>query len=240
MNCRDVSEMSALYLSRELDANAQAEFQTHLETCPACAAELEHLAEMDARLHDAILSEPADTAAIELRVRTRIRQRSRHWAAIAVAAAAVFAIVGYGLVGSQITQERTCKAAARDHHVEVVEGQHRAWHSGVSEIGDLAERQGIPASAVAHLAPEGFQLERGKLCRVNGRVYVHLVYSNGSDQTSMFLRRQRPAPFSGIGTIDAGAEHAAFFSTSDVNAIVVSDRSREAAEKAAETARRVL
>ena len=51
MTCKEAFERSS----------ADAELRDHLRSCPECAAQFE----LDARLRDAILAEPADTSAID-------------------------------------------------------------------------------------------------------------------------------------------------------------------------------
>ncbi|MBZ5602425.1 MAG: zf-HC2 domain-containing protein [Acidobacteriia bacterium] len=240
MNCKDVLGLSALYLSAELDSERMGEFRRHLESCSACSSEIEHLVDLDARVRDAIAAEPVETAAVEQRVRAEIAGGSRRrWIGIAasVAAAVVIASAGYRVWAAP---DRICAAAADDHQREVVEGARRAWRSDAASIAELADREGLSSVAVQRLAPEGFQLEKGKLCRLDGRVFLHLVYSGASGTVSVFLRQRDANPIASIRDATAGAEHVAYFDTDRVSALVVSDGSKESALKVARFAERVL
>jgi len=238
MNCEDISELSPLYLSRELDALRREEFHEHLASCPACLAEMEQLAEIDARVRDAILCEDVDTASLDRRVRQSIVRPVRRWLiATSVAAAIVIALIGYRVWSAP---DRTCIAAADDHQREVVAGERRVWKLDLPAIGELAGRQGISSAVLVRLAPEGFRLERGKLCHLNGRAFLHLVYSGSDGSISVFLRQREMGNPGGIRTVDAGFERVAYFDTAGVSAIIVADRNSESALRLARVAAQIL
>lgn len=239
MNCKQVSDLLSPYLWNELDADRSARVREHLNVCLVCAAEVAQARELDARLRGAILAEPAFAGALEQRIRESIAPRSRRWIGIAAsfAAALVMAGIGYRVWTGP---DRACTAAADDHQREVVEGARRTWRSDAASIGELAERQGIAAAALSRLAPAGFQLERGKLCRLDGQIFLHLVYSSGSEKLSVFLRQRDASAPADIRNTDAGREHVASFDTQRVTALVVSDQSTESALEAARVAARVL
>jgi hypothetical protein len=129
-----------------------------------------------------------------------------------------------------------CADAARDHRVEVVEHQRRTWLTDAAAIDALAVRQGLSAPAAEAIAPAGYRLERGKLCRLGGRVFLHLVYSNGAREFSLYLRDRAPSEaFPGISraiaaglNFDLGAEHVAQVPSARFTALVVTDESQNA------------
>ena len=45
----------------------------------------------------------------------------------------------------------------------------------------------FPTTAPAAIA--GYHMEHAKLCRLNGRIFLHVVYSDGSREFSLFLRQ---------------------------------------------------
>jgi hypothetical protein len=195
---------------------------------------MEQMAEIDARVREALLAEPIDSMRIDQRVRESIRP-SRHWVGIAVGIAAGLAIAVVVLQYS--APNRTCAAAALDHHREIVTGEHRTWLLDPASIAGLAERQGV---SFAQFAPADLRLERGKLCRLNGRVFLHLVYSDGSGEVSLFLRQHEQGSPAAIRNADSGSEHVAYFDTPRVDAIVVSNESSESAKRIAQLAERAL
>lgn len=218
MNCTDIVALSPQYLSGELDGRQAAEFAVHLKACPSCAQQME----LDARLHDAILAEDVDAGALDRRIRRSITAgsiRMRWW----MAAATVAAIVAIALLWMPQTA-RVCADAGRDHRMEVIDHQHRKWLSDRSAIETLAERQGLSSSVIS-LAPTGFQLERGKVCRLDGRVFVHLVYTDGTREFSVFLRKLDGEPV--LGPARVTRDHVAFFQTRNLTAMVVGDQSDE-------------
>ncbi len=230
MNCKEVMEAASLYLSRELDEDRGAEVLRHLGSCPACSRVMEEWVDIDTRLRGAVLAEPLDTASIERTVRARIAAPSRRWIGVAAAVAAAIVIAIFTArvhVGGNLT----CIDAADDHRREVVNGERRRWLKDAQAIAELAGKQGV---VVPQLASDGYRLERGKLCRLNGRVYLHVIFSDMvGDEMSLFLRPADSQPAPEIRNMDAGAEHIAYFATDRVNAIVVTDQSTDAAVRAA-------
>ena len=89
MNCGDIKELAPLWHSGELDSERGAEFDAHAGGCAACAAELREQETLDEHLRAIVAAEPANTRAIEERVRRRIaRGKIQRWAIPGLAAAA--------------------------------------------------------------------------------------------------------------------------------------------------------
>jgi len=233
MNCREALELSSLYLSRELDGARAAEMRNHLDSCSSCAGEMEQIREADLRLRDVLLDEQVDTSAIDARVRECIRP-SRRWMA---AAAGIAAALVVGLtVRMELRPDPTCVDAAVDHHDEVVNGVPRRWRTDAQEIAQLAAKQGV---AVPQLEGAGYRLERGKLCRLTGHIYLHVIVSDaaGSEMSIFLAPGDSAAP---VRVMDSGAEHVAYFETGRVKAIVVADQSSASAAGLARAAERAL
>jgi hypothetical protein len=99
-------------------------------------------------------------------------------------------------------------------------------------------------------APVGYRLEHGKLCRLDGRPFLHLVYTDGANEVSVFLRQWDSEPSTGIAretvnnsvlyTVDIGPEHLGFFQTRQLTAVVVSDQSGKTALSVASSIARAL
>jgi hypothetical protein len=140
--------------------------------------------ELDQRLRDSILSEEMDTARVAAAVRSQIRRR-RHiprWAFAAVAAGIVLMAFFWPRVPP------ICVAAAQDHQREIVNGEPRRWLTDLPAIDALAEKQGVPASAIAALGTTGYRLERARLCFLKKQIFLHLVYAKDGSQYSVYLR----------------------------------------------------
>jgi hypothetical protein len=80
--------------------------------------------------------------------------------------------------------------AADDHHDEVVEHFQREWLYGGSEIRKLVQEKAGNAAVVTELAPQGYHIDRARICELGMRNYLHLVYSDGEHEVSMFVRQQ--------------------------------------------------
>jgi anti-sigma factor RsiW len=256
MNCPDILSQSPLYLSGELDAVRAEKFQAHLVGCASCRRELELQAGLDAHLRNQLFAADVnvDNSALDQRIRASLpdleahRQAARfhvlprRWllAAASVAVALFAAALGYRVLqGRQVAP--VCADAARDHHDEVTDQQPRVWVSDRPTIDALAERRGVPVTAVDALAASGRRLERGRLCRLGGRVFLHLVFTDGTHEFSVFLgqndgeRIQGPVRENVSGrwlySGDSGAEHLASFQTNQLTTVVVTSQPGDAAVK---------
>jgi hypothetical protein len=243
MNCEDIAKLGPLYLSGELDSSRTREFTEHLEACRTCAGELQWQTQLDAFVRSSVLSEEINSAPIEQRIR-ELTAAKRPWfsARRLLVAAGVTAILLAGTLGYRAAfmpqPPRLCVDAAQDHRNEVTHQQHRRWLSDPTAIADLAESNGFRVSLTA-LAPAGYHLERAKLCRLDGYVFLHVVYAQGTLEFSAYLRSLDSQPVHGpmretVGGMhpqetDAGHEHVAYFRTSQLVAIFVTDQSSKAA-----------
>jgi anti-sigma factor RsiW len=250
MNCTDISELAPLYISAELDSQRAAEFDAHLKTCPTCMAELESQARLDARFREALLADEVDVSRVNRRIRELIAAESfggtvrqvppkpNRWltAAMGIAASLLLLAAGYLLVPRHVA--RVYADAATDHRMEVVEQQPRPWMTDPAAIAALGEKLGISDSVPLELA-SGYRFERAKICRLDGRFYLHLVYSDGSQEFSLFLRQRGTERLSGpiwgfangrfLRASSAGSEHMASFETSHLMAVVATDQPAGAA-----------
>jgi hypothetical protein len=161
-------------------------------------------AAMDARLREALGAELPDASRIERAVRRRISgERSRRWAIAAAAVVLLAAVLGYRMLRT----ERLFIEAAIDHRLEVTDHQPRHWRSDPAEIAKLAARYQLPDPAA--LAPEGYRLEHAKMCGLDGQPALHLVYTNGGGEVSLFVRAQtggsRGPASTGVGDLKLGS-----------------------------------
>jgi hypothetical protein len=127
--------------------------------------------------------------------------------------------------------------AAEDHQSEVIDHSPRPWLSDPAQIEALAEKQGIGVAIPGELA-SGYRLARGKICWLDERVYLHLVYSDGGREFSLFLRARdaenldaRIRGFSNgrlLRECASGNQHLTSFTTRHLNAIVATNDSAAA------------
>jgi anti-sigma factor RsiW len=257
MNCSDIAEIAPLYISAELDSRRASEFDDHLKTCPACMSELETQARLDARFREALLADEVDVSRVNRRIRELIaaessgqavpelRPRTGRWITSAIGAAAVFLLflAGYLLVPGHVA--RVYADAATDHQLEVVQREARPWIVDPAALAALAEQQGIAGGVPLELAPS-YHLERGKVCRLDGRLYLHLVYSDGAREFSLFLRKRDGEQLTGairgfangrfLRAASAGSEQMFSFETPRLTAVVATDQPSDAARRFAEAA----
>jgi anti-sigma factor RsiW len=231
MTCKDVVALSPLYLSGELDSTRAAEIGKHLEACATCARELREHQEIDARLRAAILDESVETSELERRVREHVARRRGYgrWVSAAASVAAAL-VVGWVLYRVSMPGSKLYADAAEDHRREVVEHQSRRWIFEGPAIDAMALAQGVPASGIHATESDGYRLERAKLCRLNGRIFLHLVYTDGARECSIFLRQREDEPVAEPANAgDLEGKHLAAFRTKALTAVVVTEQSRDAA-----------
>jgi hypothetical protein len=158
------------------------------------------------------------------------------WRRISGAAAVAAALVVAWIVFAR-SMPHVYADAAEDHRREVVEQQTRRWTFENTAIDAMALGQGVSSSAIHAPENAGYRLQRAKLCRLNGAVYLHLVYSDGGQEFSLFLKhRDRDPVAKPAGAGHHGAEYLAAFRTSTLAAVVVCDESGAAALRLAKIA----
>jgi anti-sigma factor RsiW len=222
MNCKDIADLAPLYLSGEMEQNARDLFRAHLDECRSCALQMEHQVAMDGRLRDAFSSALPDATAIEQTVRKHIAgERSRRWMMVAASAAAVLvaSVLGY----RTLRPERLFSDAAEDHRLEVVEHQPRRWRTDPAEIGKLAARYGLSNVSV----PAGYRLEHAKMCGLDGEPALHLVYTNGVQEFSVFVLKPSGASRKNLHIVSVGNERLAAFQTERLEMIATGGSSDE-------------
>ena len=219
MTCKEILEIAPLYLSGELEVSELAAIHGHLAGCRSCAQEINRQAALDTQIREEMSGDMPDPTAVVRSVWGRIRvERARKWAiGVAAAAGVVLAVV----MGYRAMRPSPVYAdVALDHHQEVVEHKPRKWRTDAAEIEKLAARYDLPD--VAKLAPAGYRLEHAKMCGIDGKPALHLVYTNGSQEVSVFVR-------SGAGTatqvhqVRVGSEQIAAFQANRVETIVATN-----------------
>jgi len=248
MNCNDVEQLAPAFLSGELPADRTSEFQSHLDSCFECQRLMTGQAELDARLRHQILADVPDTAALDLRVRQAIaivNPARRRFISPRLAIAALAAILILALAVALRSRLRAqpvelCSDAARDHLREIVHQEPRRWTAGRAGVETLGQRVGLAPEAVSAFSVSGYRLERGRLCRLDGRVFLHLVYSNGARQFSLFLTSAGAFTDSGLFATEVSGEHVATIQSSHARAVVVTEESGDAARALARIAMSAL
>jgi len=222
MNCSRIEELAPLFLSGEIDAELHAAIRVHAARCPECALHLEQQAWVDDQLRDALATPPPDTTALDRAIWRRIDTPSpRRWLIPAAAAAVLVLSAASWFLPIRPAPPRIYTDAARDHHREVVDRQPRRWRSTAAEIDAVAARQGFSAAEALALAPAGYRLEHAKICGLAGKPVLHLVYTDGAREFSLYLLHAQ----AGRQAVEVGAENIESFEGSRFTALAVTDAS---------------
>jgi anti-sigma factor RsiW len=231
MNCPETASLVPLYLSGELDAARAATLVAHLQTCTSCAREVEQQRDLDTRLRDALLNEDTGSAALIPVIHRRIAVARAKRRVLTIGAIAAAVVLASGLLLRQFAVSGAVPAifadAAKDHHREVIEKRVKKWRSEADEIAALAHRQGIPASAISALAAAGYRLDRARMCRLDGGMFMHLVYTDGTREMSVFLRPRKGDAIP-LRAEDVGVEHVVAVQSGSLAVVCVSEESRAA------------
>jgi anti-sigma factor RsiW len=249
MDCQQVADLAPLYLSAELDRERAGAIDAHLRSCSSCMRELEAQAQLDARMREVIEGEHVDATSVQGWIRVRIATEprnnvtpisvrrsppNRRWRIVAaIAAVLLLAAAGYrGLISAHVAP--VYADAAQDHQREVVDQVPRHWLSDPAAISALAERQGIAASAPFALSSGPYHIERARLCFLDGRIFLHVVYTDGAREFSVYFRVRGNQSLPGVpreidnGRIlhssTLGTEQVASLQTKSLVVVVVSDR----------------
>ncbi len=249
MNCAAVLNLAPLYLTGELEPERAGEVAAHIKDCASCTWELGQQRAFDAMLREAVLAEDVDSSRVERGVRLAIRRlvggepRGQGSTAMDVRVAGVAAVLVLLLAVFLMRARPVYAAAAKDHRLEIVELQPRKWSTDRASIAALAQRQGVPDSVIDRIAPTGYHLAQGKLCFLDGKVFLHLVYANETGKVSVFLRPADRIVYAHDGGVHAeshGAEHVAGFQDRKVSALFVTEQSGDAAMRFARSAAAVI
>jgi len=245
MNCGDIKELAPLWHSGELDSERGAEFDAHAAGCAACAAELREQETLDEHLRAIVAAEPANTRAIEERVRRRIaRGKIQRWAIPGLAAAA--ALIAAVLWRAPLSTPKPTPInpaivadAVRDHTAELINHAPRRWRADASEITTIEKTQGIQDEDVKALEATGYKLQRAKICRLGGAPWIHLVYSRDGREFSVYMRvkEDQSVPESAAS---AGSLQLASFTHGRVQAVIVTDAPKGECAKFAKDAEHAL
>ncbi|HZL56774.1 MAG TPA: hypothetical protein VFC21_06825 [Bryobacteraceae bacterium] len=157
--------------------------------------------ELDAQLRSAAHAEPIETAALEKAIRARLGRAHGGWYAAAAAALILALRLSYSPAPDVFAQ------AVGDHRAEVVEHRPRHWRSDPNEIQTLAARYGLSASTVGRMAPGGYRLEHAKTCGLDGKPVLHLVYTDGRHEFSVYVTDGRAHGERTVGRARVAAFH---------------------------------
>ena len=197
---------------------------------------------LDWRLRQEILAEPVDASAVEERVRKAIAVRRPRRILVAASIAGLFLLGTFAFAAWRMSwraqPSQICSDAARDHLREIVRHEPRPWTSDPARIDALGRRLGL-APAFSGFAVPGYRLDRGKICLLHGNLFLHLVYSNGTREFSLFLAHEA-ARDGGLYEKEFDGEHIASIDSNQTRAVIVTTESQAAARSLVQSAAQVL
>ena len=260
--CARISRYVDSYINNELLVETNLEVLRHLETCPACAAEVESRTRIKARLKSAVQNQSVP-AELQTRVRAALRQDSRAsfaWTRWASAAAAVLVVAvtlwvevprwtrpalpgladrrGQDVFIQKVSASLSAvlKVGLGDHiHCSIF----RKYPKDPPSVDEMAQKLGPAYQDLVPLVkarvPEEYRIILAHQCGYQGRRFVHLTLSDGSNLLSLVITRKQPGEsmqgltisdhISGVPVYQAAAQNydVAGFETDQFLAYVVSD-----------------
>jgi len=217
--CARIRRYVDSYINNELLVETNHEVLRHLETCPACAAEVESRTRIKARSKSAVQNQsiPED---LEARVRAALRQDSRSsfaWTRWASAAAAILVVaVGLWVEVPRWTRPALPELADRRGQdvfiqkasaslsavLKVGLGDHihcsifRKYPKDPPSVDEMAQKLGPAYQDLVPLVkarvPDEYRIILAHQCGYQGRRFVHLTLTNGSSLLSLVITRKQP------------------------------------------------
>jgi anti-sigma factor RsiW len=229
MSCHRTGSLLHAYFDNELDANAAAEFERHLEECAECVEQLDSLQTLRSSLAGAQLYH---TAPPSLRRKVRPAQTPWRWIAIAAVIALCVFSGWQATLGTRQTGLATelvdahLRSLQPGHLTDVVSSdQHtvKPWFAGKLDF----------SPPVRDFAAEGFPLEGGRLEVVQGRASAALIYGRRKHIVSVFIwptresaNSARSGALQGYQWVRWSAGGMEFFAVSDASAADLVDFQR--------------
>jgi anti-sigma factor RsiW len=229
VTCDETRDLLSPYADGELDLVRALEIERHLAGCPACAAALEGLRSLSARLADpALYHQPP--AALANRVGASLRPRTFPWRPLlAAAAAALLATAGLWAFVRGVSAPSAEELLVRqvvDGHVRSLMAEHlldfksdkqhkvKPWFHGrvdvVPEVKDL-EAEDFPLIGCRAEYIDGHPTAAIVYRRRDHYINVFIWRDPGRDRPPVFLERQ------GYHLAHWGDNERAFWVVSDLN-----------------------
>lgn len=184
----------------------------------------------DARVRVAVRAAGIKGVPLRDRIQRWIAPRNRRTLLLAAGSLAIAALAA-GIV-SHIAPRvpRLYWEAAADHHREVADSRGNTLAS--EPIASLAKGHGVAASVLQALGRDGYQPKKGDVRRLDGRLFLHLLYSDGTRTFSAYLRPRDRALASAPAEAHLGGEHLVFVQGVRLTLLLVASNAGEAVARA--------
>jgi hypothetical protein len=212
--CEKTRRYMDAYLSNELLVETNHEVLRHLESCPACTAELAVRSRLRSRLKAAVQAQTAPPH-LPAMVRGKLRNSQPvRWRFYAVAAAAMM-FVGAAIwirpVGAPLPD--VADRAAQTSYIQRVSanvaqvfkpglGDHihcalfRLYPSNPPDLREMETKLGEEYKGLLPIlgpaVPKGYRVVMAHQCTYAGRHFIHLTMRKGSDVISLVITRKNP------------------------------------------------
>jgi len=242
VTCEEIRNLLSPYADGELDLVRDLDIERHLAECPHCAAALEGLRALSARLSDPALYHQPPTA-LAPRLRAALGRPRFPWRRVAAAAAAAVLVAAalWGTVRglSAPSAEDLLALEVVDSHVRSLMADHlldfksddrhkvKPWFLGRVDV----------APEVKDLTTERFPLIGGRLDYIDGRPAAALVYKRNDHVINVFVWRA-PGPDRPPVFLERQGYHLAHWSDNERAFWVVSDLNEEELRQFVELLRR--
>jgi hypothetical protein len=223
--CKKIRPFLDSYINDELLVETNHEVLKHLETCKACATELDSLMRVRRALQTAVRQDVAPIG-LQHRIQREIRKQQPNppyqWRTWMLAAAAMLVLTAgsWGVLKAIKSREAPADGIAKRQDAQVLNiglGDH--IHCAIdSQLADkhftdeeMSMKLGPEFIALVSLVkdqvPGGYEVVVGHRCKFNQREFVHLILKKQNKVMSLVLTRKNSEAFSSAAlgnVIEAG------------------------------------
>uniref|UniRef100_Q022I2 Putative transmembrane anti-sigma factor n=1 Tax=Solibacter usitatus (strain Ellin6076) TaxID=234267 RepID=Q022I2_SOLUE len=211
--CEKTRRYMDAYLSNELLVETTHDVLRHLESCPACTAELEIRTRLRSRLKAAVQAHTAPPHLPALVRKKLHNNQPARWPFYAVAAAAMVIVTTVWLRPGVTLAPDIADRAGQATYIQKVSaplaqvfkpglGDHvhcaffRRYPPNPPDLHEMETKLGEEYKALLPLmgpaVPEGYRLVMAHQCTYAGRHFIHLTMRKGSDVISLIITRKNP------------------------------------------------
>jgi anti-sigma factor RsiW len=229
-DCERTREVLGPYADNELEGLPTSQMAAHLEQCARCRRELEIIQSQKQLLASAIKNSPYDTNALRASIEAAtIRRQSFRLSNVNVLgvpawslAISLILLLGLGSVyfyrRFETAQPNSLYlAAANDHRAGSAALDAADWVQSESAIAEKSKILDMK-TRLPHSFGSNYMLVRARLCQLNGKSFLHLVYEAPDGSTaSLFICPHTGALPSGQRTLTLESRTLELTRTSDLS-----------------------